>query len=370
MDRVLKFGLVGCGRISENHLAALTSGTFPAQLVAVADTDAKRARAKGEKYRVPEYRDYHAMMKAHPDIDVVNIATPTGYHSAHVQDLARYGKHLIVEKPMALSLRDSRAMIRACQRHGCRLFVVQQNRFNPAVMAARAALDAGRFGKLVMGTVRVRWRRTQDYYEQDHWHGTWALDGGVMSQQASHYLDMLQWFMGPVANMHCRTATRLLDIEVEDTAVAIIHFQSGALGAFEATVATRPEDLEGSVSILGETGSVIIGGHAANRILYWKFTEDQPDDQAIRDRFSETVPNVYGRGHLPFLTYVTHCILTEQPCSLDCAEGLKNVSILTALYESAARNGDLAVPGCTIRHSKLGRAASRVPRKGPRLKKG
>jgi UDP-N-acetyl-2-amino-2-deoxyglucuronate dehydrogenase len=352
----LKFGMIGCGRVAENHLKALTSGQLAAQLVAVTDLDETRAKAKAEKYHVPYYQDYHQMMRQHPEIQVVIIATPTGYHAAHTLDLARYGRHLVVEKPMALRVPDCGAMIRACARHHCRLFVVKQNRFNPAVVAARQALESGRFGKLVMGTVRVRWHRTQQYYEQDHWHGTWALDGGVMSQQASHHLDLLQWFMGPIADMHCRTATRLLDIEVEDTALAMIRFESGALGAFEATVATRPEDLEGSLSLLGENGSVVLGGHAVNRILYWRFAREEPIDVEIHHRHSQDIPNVYGRGHLPYLANVIEAIQQNKPGLVEGPEGKKNVEILTALYESAAQGGKRVKPGCRIRASRLGKS--------------
>jgi predicted dehydrogenase len=239
----LKFAVVGCGRISERHLQALTSGSINAELVAVADINMERARGKAEKYGVPCYGDYHEMIKKHKNVDVIDILTPTGYHAEHVIDIARYGKHIVVEKPMALKVPDSEEMIRACRKGGGRLFIVQQNRFNKAIQAARAALERDQFGKLVLGTVRVRWMRYQGYYDQDAWRGTWALDGGVMSQQASHHLDLLQWFMGPIETMQCRIATRLMDIEVEDTAVATFQFKSGALGAFEATVATRPEDL-------------------------------------------------------------------------------------------------------------------------------
>jgi UDP-N-acetyl-2-amino-2-deoxyglucuronate dehydrogenase len=353
--RKLKFGVVGCGRVSENHLGALASGGLAAELVAVTDREDTKAQAKGEKYRVPAYVDFHAMMRAHPEIDVINVATPTGYHAEHVLALAPYGKHIVVEKPMALRVEDCDAMIRACRHHHCRLFVVKQNRFNPAVVAARAALDQGRFGKLVMGTVRVRWRRLQAYYEQDDWHGTWALDGGVMSQQASHHLDLLQWFLGPVADMQCRTATRLLDIEVEDTALAMFEFKSGALGLFEATVATRPEDLEGSLSLLGENGSVVLGGHAVNRVNYWKFSEERPEDATIQQHCSQEVPNVYGRGHGPYLANVIDVIVHRQPGLVEGEEGKKNVQILTALYESAAQHGKRVKPGCRIRHSRLGK---------------
>ena len=343
MDRKLKFALIGCGRVSENHLGALTSGQLPAELVAVCDKEEAKARAKGEKYKLPFYTDYHRMLAAHPDVDVINVATPTGYHAEHVIDLSQHGKHIVVEKPMALRVTDCDRMIKACQKNHSRLFVVKQNRFNPAVVAARKALDEGRFGKLVMGTVRVRWRRTQEYYEQDNWHGTWALDGGVMSQQASHHLDLLQWFLGPINNLHCRTATRLLDIEVEDTAVATFQFKSGALGAFEATVATRPQDLEGSLSLLGEKGSVVLGGHAVNKILYWGFSDARPEDAEIHQLFSQDVPNVYGRGHTPYLASVIEAIHHKKPGMVEGLEGKKNIQILTALYESAARGGAASV---------------------------
>ena len=168
----LKFAVVGCGRVSGNHLAALSSGRLPSELVAVCDVAAEKARSKGEHYKVPFYTDYNEMMRKHPEIDVVDIATPTGYHAEHVIAISKYGKHIVVEKPMALKVSDCDAMIEACKKSKSRLFVVKQNRFNRAVQAARQALDAGRFGKMVMGTVRVRWSRDQKYYEQDDWHGT------------------------------------------------------------------------------------------------------------------------------------------------------------------------------------------------------
>jgi predicted dehydrogenase len=354
-ERILNFGMVGCGRVSENHLAALTSGIIPARLVAVADLDETRARSKGEKYRVPHYASHHDLLRAHPEIDVVCVATPTGYHAENVVELARYGKHIVVEKPMALSVADCDAMIRACRKGGGRLFVVKQNRFNPAVVAARKALEAGRFGKMVMASVRVRWCRHQSYYENDHWHGTWELDGGVMSQQASHHLDLLQWFMGPIENLQCRTATRLLDIEVEDTAVATFQFKSGALGVFQATVATRPTDLEGSLSLLGEKGSVVIGGMAVNKVVHWKFDPALPEDQEMHHHHSQEVPNVYGKGHLPYLANVIEAISKDKPALVEAAEGRKNVQILTALYESAARHSTLVKPGCRILRSRLGK---------------
>ncbi len=353
-NQKLKFAVIGCGRVSGNHLGALTAGHIDSELVAVCDQVEEKARSKAERCKVPYYTDYHRMIETHPEIDVINILTPTGYHAEHVIDVAQYGKHIVVEKPMALRVSDCDEMMKACRKNKCRLFVVKQNRFNRAVQAARRALDEGRFGKMVLGTVRVRWTRDQKYYEQDDWHGTWALDGGVMSQQASHHLDLLQWFMGPIENMQCRTAARLMDIEVEDTSVATMKFTSGALGAFEATVATRPKDLEGSLSLLGEKGSVIIGGHAVNHILHWQFLDVRPEDAEIISAQSQDVPNVYGHGHTPYLRNVIEAITEKKPGLVEGPEGKKNIQILTALYESAACDGKVVRPGCRIKHSKLG----------------
>lgn len=352
-DRVLQFGLVGCGRVSESHFAALTSGAFPARLVAVADTNEAARTAKAAKYGVEPYADIASMLRTRPDIDVVTIATPTGFHPRHVVEAAAFMRHIVVEKPMALRVGDARAMMRAVHGAGKRLFVVKQNRFNPAVQAAREAWEQGRFGKPVLGTVRLRWRREQAYYD-DGWHGTWALDGGVMSQQASHHLDLLQWFFGPVETVQCNTAARLSRLEAEDTATALVRFASGALGIFEATTAARPDDLEASFSILGEKGSVIIGGKAVNRIDHWKFQEPLPGDETVVERFSQDVPHVYGRGHGPYYGDVVEAILTGRPGLVEAADGLTNVRILAALYESAACGGAPRRPGCPVRRSRLG----------------
>lgn len=354
MKKMVNVAAIGCGRICEKHLSAYAEGDIPAHLVAVCDINASKAREKGEKYSVPWYTDYHEMIKQHPEIDVFDVMTPSGMHVKHVVDLAPYGKDIITEKPMALRVEASDRMISACKTNGCRLFVVKQNRFNKAVQAARQAMDEGRFGKMVMGTVRVRWRRDQAYYDQADWRGTWALDGGVMSQQATHHIDLLQWFMGPIETLQCLATTRLMNIEVEDTAVAIIKFKSGALGAFEATVATRPEDLEGSMSLLGEKGSVIIGGPAVNKIEYWKFSEETIYDREIMNDFSQNVPNVYGHGHGPFLKAVYESILNKTEGPVEGDEGKTNVTILAALYESAAQGGIPVALNTPIRKAKIG----------------
>ena len=189
----LNFVLIGCGRIAKRHAELLGGGNVAgARLVGVCDTTEARARAFGERYSVPFFLDYHRMMHALGAVtDVVIIATPSGAHAPVCLDLAPYGKDIVVEKPMALTLPDADAMIEACDRHGARLFVVKQNRYNVPVRKLREAMEAGRFGKLVLGTVRVRWCRTQEYYDQDAWRGTWADDGGVFANQASHHVDLL-----------------------------------------------------------------------------------------------------------------------------------------------------------------------------------
>jgi UDP-N-acetyl-2-amino-2-deoxyglucuronate dehydrogenase len=198
----------------------------------------------------------------------------------------------------------------------------------------REALDAGRFGKLVLGTVRVRWCRRQEYYDQDPWRGTWALDGGVLSNQASHHIDLLEWFMGEVQSVYAKATTALVDIETEDTAVVVLKFRSGALGVIEATTATRPVDLEGSISVLGERGTVEVGGFAVNEMKVWRFEQPLPEDEQVLSRFSVNPPNVYGFGHQAYYQHVVNCIRHEQPQLVDGLEGRRSLELISAIYES------------------------------------
>src|ERR1700727_375162 len=257
---MIRFGLLGCGRIAKRHSELLGGGHVEgASLVAACDPVRPRADAVALRFGVPASYDIDEFL-ARKDIDAVAVLTPSGMHPAHVIGCARAGKHVVVEKPMALRLQDADDMIRACDQAGVKLFIVKQNRFNVPVVKAREALDAGRFGRLILGTVRVRWCRHQAYYDQDEWRGTWAYDGGVLTNQASHHVDMLEWFFGDIVSVHARAVTALANIETEDTAVATLKFRNGALGIIEATTAARPTDLEGSLSILGEKGTVEIAG--------------------------------------------------------------------------------------------------------------
>lgn len=348
-----RFGIVGCGRISKRHSEILSSGLIGgAQLSAVCDIQPERADEMAQKFAVTAYYSLEDMLNS-GEIDVVSILTPSGMHAEHTIAAANAGKHVVVEKPMALRLEDADAMIAACDRARVKLFVVKQNRLNVPVVKAREALDAGRFGKLVLGTVRVRWRRDQSYYNQDSWRGTWAQDGGVLANQASHHVDLLEYFMGDVVSVHARATRALVDIEAEDTAIATLEFANGALGIVEATNAARPRDLEGSLSILGEGGTVVIGGFAVNKIQTWEFAEPIPGDDEVLEKFSVNPPSVYGYGHQAYYEHVLDCLKTDSAALVDGLEGRRSLELITALYESI-ETGKNTTLRFRSQHSRLG----------------
>lgn len=328
----MRICIVGCGRIAQRHVQVLTQ--LPQfELVGVCDVDEAKARAIADPLAIPSYLDALEMVKKEKP-DAVSILTDSGLHPMIGCLLAPYAPVIVVEKPMALTLGDADSLIEACEHHGTRLFVVKQNRFNPPVVLLKKAIDDGRFGKMVLGTVRVRWARTQDYYDQAPWRGTWKLDGGVFTNQASHHIDLLQWLMGPVESVKSYISTRLAKIEAEDTGVAVLKFKSGALGVVEATTATRPKDLEGSLSVLGEKASVVIGGFSVNRMVTWNFVEPAPlDEQALRAITDP--PDVYGFGHKCFYEDMLACLEAGRRSMLDGLEGRKSLEIINALYESA-----------------------------------
>jgi predicted dehydrogenase len=324
--------LVGCGRISDRHLKVIA--LIPdLKLVGVCDCREDRARAAASASGVPAYTDALEMVKALKP-DIVSILTDSGLHARIGCLLAPHIPVLVVEKPMALTLEDADRLIETCEAHGTKLFVVKQNRFNPPIVALKKAVMEGRFGKMVLGTVRIRWARHQAYYDQDAWRGTWKMDGGVLTNQASHHIDLLQWLLGPVDSVKAYVSTRLVNIEVEDTGVAVLKFKCGALGVVEATTATRPTDLEGSLSLLGEKGSVVIGGFSVNKPVTWNFVEPRQEDEEIQSLITNP-PNVYGFGHQPYYQHVLESIDSGRNSMLAGLEGRKSLEIINALYESA-----------------------------------
>ncbi|MGQ0537454.1 MAG: Gfo/Idh/MocA family protein, partial [Gemmatimonadaceae bacterium] len=293
-ESVYGVALVGCGRIAQTHFEALArvSGM---RLTAVCDVLPERAQAAGEAQGVPFYTSYEKMLAEAPG-DLVAICTPSGMHPQHGIMAARCGKHVVCEKPMAIALSAADELVQACDDAGVRLFVVKQNRLNPAVQLLKRAVDRERFGRIYLANTTVRWTRPQEYYDQAPWRGTWEFDGGAFMNQASHYVDLIQWLVGPVESVMARTATLARKIEAEDTGVALLKFRSGALGVMEVTMLTYPRNMEGSLTILGEKGAVKIGGTAVNKVEHWQFADYDDDDKRL-EQAATNPPNVYGFGH-------------------------------------------------------------------------
>ncbi len=353
MKTVLNFALVGCGRVAQKYFQHLISDPIDgARLVAICDIDEQRAIKSGRKFDLPWFPNIADMLSTMGEkVDVVLVLTPSGLHAEQVIEIAEFQKHVVVEKPMALTLESADRMIHACDQFGVRLFVVKQNRWNKPVQLLHTALRQGAFGKLVMGTVRVRWCRGQAYYDQDAWRGTWKLDGGVFSNQASHHIDLLEWMLGEPETVYATARTALVDIETEDTGVAVVRFRCGALGVIEATTAARPKDLEGSLSILGERGIVEIGGFAVNELKTWEF-EDNVPLQPISDS-SENPPDVYGFGHRAYIRHVVDSLENDTPALVDGLEGRKSLELISAIYESIETGQEVALR-FRSKHSRLG----------------
>ncbi|HZJ00127.1 MAG TPA: Gfo/Idh/MocA family oxidoreductase, partial [Gemmatimonadaceae bacterium] len=293
-NRNFRISLVGCGRISRNHVDAI-SRVDGLELVAASDEDAERAKSVAEPLGIPWFTSYEKMLDD-VESDIVSICTPSGLHPVQGVLAANSGRHVVTEKPMAISLRAADELVQACDKNHVHLFVVKQNRLNEPVKMLKKAVETGRFGRLYMASCTVFWARPQDYYDQASWRGTWEFDGGAFMNQASHYVDLIQWLMGPVESVMAKTATLARKIETEDTGVAVLRFRSGALGVIEVTMLTYPKNMEGSITLLGEKGTAKIGGTAVNKVEHWEFADADPDDDRIRG-MSSNPPNVYGYGH-------------------------------------------------------------------------
>lgn len=327
----LNFGIIGCGRIAYKHAEAIKKNE-KANLLYVCDIIEERAVDYKNKYGAERYfTDYHEMLEM-PDLDVVNICTPSGMHAEMGIAAARAGKHVIVEKPMALSSIDADALINACDENGVKLAVCFQNRFNPPVQKLRRALEEGRFGKLTHASAVVRWFRPQDYYDQAPWRGTWAMDGGCLMNQSIHNIDLLQWMMGPVESVFGYTANNFRKIEAEDVGVAVLKFKNGALGVIEASTTIYPENLEETLAIFGEKGTVMLGGIAVNKIETWKFADSQDENLEMEQ---QDVPNVYGFGHDALIEDFIRAVIEDRRPYIDGREGIKSLRIVLGIYHSA-----------------------------------
>jgi UDP-N-acetyl-2-amino-2-deoxyglucuronate dehydrogenase len=343
LGRAARLGVLGCGRISRNHFDAIQN-TAGLELGGVSDTIFERAAAASAARGVPAYARYE-MMLADPSIDAVVICTPSGLHPRHGVLAAKAGKHVISEKPMATRIEDADMLVNACDEAGVHLFVVKQNRLNPSVQMLKRAVDKGRFGRIYMANTTVRWSRPQEYYDQAKWRGTWEFDGGAFMNQASHYVDMIQWLIGPVETIMARTATLARRIEAEDSGAALLKFRSGALGVIEVTMLTYPKNLEGSMTILGEKGTVKIGGTAMNRVEHWEFAEYDDDDREVEAlKLAPDPLSIYGSGHRPYYENVARALRGESPPGTDGRDGRKSLELILGIYESAKTGKEVPLP--------------------------
>ena len=336
-----KFALVGCGSIAKKHVHVINNYLDNAEITGFCDKAPERAQKFAENSNAQAFSNIQQMMDTIGDkIDIINILTPSGIHAQNVNELVEYGKPLIIEKPIALKLEEADKILRTCDVNGVKIFVVHQNRYNMPIIKAREAFEQGRFGKLVMGTVRLRWKRDQAYYDAADWRGTWAYDGGVYTNQASHHIDMLTWFMGDIETVKAVATTRLVNIECEDTGAAILRFTNGALGIIEATTATRPKDLEGSISILGEKGSVVIGGFFMNEMNTWEFEDHQPEDDIIMEKYGKN-PEGWGYNLGKYLKDAINSINNDKAGLVDGLEGRKSLELISAIYESIETGNEI-----------------------------
>ena len=345
--------------ISRNHIKAIALHHERAELVAICDTEQERLDVSQQLVhelakdystvacKPEQFVCYDELLEAIKtsalEVDLIVLTTPSGLHPAQTIAAAKVGVHVCTEKPMATRWVDGIAMVKACDEAGIRLFVVKQNRFNSTLQLVKKQLQAGRFGQLAMVTVNVFWQRPQSYYDQDSWRGTWALDGGALMNQASHYIDLLDWLVGPIESLSASIATLGRNIEAEDTAAMQLRWKNGALGTMAVTMLTYPKNLEGSITLLGETGTVKIGGPAVNQIEHWSFS-DQSDDDVLVDQASYETTSVYGFGHPPYYANMLDALQGKDEALCDGQQGLVSLELLTAAYRSAADNKVVHLP--------------------------
>lgn len=333
----IRFAIVGCGRISDRHMAALKELSADCTIEAVCDTD-EASLEKAQKMTGARlaFSSYEELLKC-PDVDAVSLCTPSGLHADQACAAARARKHVVTEKPMATKFEDGLRMVKECEQNSVSLFVVKQNRLNPTIQELKKAIDQNRFGKIYMVTCNVFWCRPQDYYNQAPWRGTWALDGGAYMNQASHYVDLLRWLIGPLESVAALTGTLARKIEAEDTGAVALRWKNGAIGSMNVTMLVHDKNLEGSITVIGEKGTVRIGGLAANQILNWDFVDNKPGESEAVKKTSYEISSVYGNSHFPFYQNVVASIKGHQRALVTGHDGLQSLSLLSAIYKSAQK---------------------------------
>jgi predicted dehydrogenase len=338
----LKLAIIGCGRISYKHVEAIISNSSDVELTAVCDIKKVNAEKRADEYvaglegatRPKVFSDYKDMFNQCA-LDIVAIATESGYHADIAIECMNAKKHVIVEKPIALSTEDADRMIEFAKANNVKLCVCHQNRFNTPIQMLKQAVEENRFGRLINGTARILWTRDMNYYKQAPWRGTWSLDGGTLMNQCIHNIDLLQWIIGgEIDTVYSQTGNFIRDIEAEDFGAMMIRFKNGAIGLIEGSACVFPKNLEETLSIFGENGTVCIGGLAVNRIETWQFIENYSNEAAISSQYTEDPDSVYGKGHTPLYQDMIYAIKNDRKPLIDGEEGKKAMKIILAAYKS------------------------------------
>lgn len=343
----MRYALIGCGRISPNHIAAAQNNNL--EIVALCDLLADNVVDKMRKFDISEqtgvYTDYHKMLKEQKP-DLVAVATESGKHAQIALDCMDYGCNLIIEKPIALSMEDADRIIEKAEKFNLKVCACHQNRFNKSIQKIREAVEKNRFGKLFYGTAHIRWCRDREYYDRAKWRGTWEQDGGALMNQCIHNIDLLRWMLGDEIEEVVGMTDRLRHdyIEAEDLGIALIKFKSGAYGIVEGTTNVYPRNLEETLYLFGEKGTVKAGGQSVNVIEEWRFSDMLDDPEMVKQQFHENPPNIYGYGHTPLYADVMDAIMNDRKPYVDVKAGKRALELVLAIYQSAKQGSIVKLP--------------------------
>lgn len=348
----MRYALIGCGRISPNHLAAALANSL--EVVGLCDIDSsmiddKRAKFKLDATKVPQYQDYQQLLYEQKP-ELVSICTESGKHASIALDCIKAGVNLIIEKPIALSIKDADTIIEKAKEYNVKVCACHQNRFNKSVVKIREAMEQNRFGRLMHGTAHIRWNRGRDYYDRAPWRGTWEQDGGALMNQCIHNIDLLRWMMGnDISEVFAYTDNLTHPfIEAEDLGLALVKFKNGAYGIIEGTTNIYPQNLEETLYLFGEKGTVKAGGQSVNIIEEWRFADLLDDPEVVKATYHENPPNVYGYGHIPLFANVIDAINEDRQPLVSAEDGKRALELVLAIYKSAAEGRPIRLPleGC------------------------
>lgn len=342
----MRYALIGCGRISPNHIAAAKANKL--EIVAICDIEPHNMQDKILKFElgdVATYTDYKVMLSEKKP-ELVAICTESGKHAAIAKDCINAGCNVIIEKPIALSLADADEIVRLGKEKGVVVCANHQNRFNKSIQKIRDAVDKGRFGKMFYGTAHIRWCRDWEYYSRADWRGTWEQDGGALMNQCIHNIDLLRWMMGGEIDTVVGMTDKLNHdyIEAEDLGIALVKFKNGSYGIIEGTTDIYPKNLEETLYLFGQKGTVKAGGSSVNKIEEWRFSDQLDDPEEVISQFHENPPNVYGFGHTPLYADVIDSIINHHEPYVTAQDGRNALELVLAIYKSAAEGHPVKLP--------------------------